>query len=57
MEVFIVIVCDDGVGILEEILEKIFMLGFLMKGINCGYGLNIIYLIVKCYGGILEFFK
>ena len=56
-EVFIVTVCDDGVGISEEISEKIFTLGFSTKGINRGYGLNIIHSIVKRHGGILEFSK
>ncbi len=31
-EVFIVTVCDDGVGISEEISEKIFTLGFFDEG-------------------------
>ncbi len=56
-EVFIVTVCDDGVGISEEISEKIFTLGFSTKGINRGFGLNLIHSIVKRHGGFLEFSK
>ncbi|MGC3370926.1 ATP-binding protein, partial [Enterococcus faecium] len=56
-EVFIVTVCDVGVGISEEISEKIFTLGFSTKGIKRGFGLNLIHSIVKRHGGFLEFTK
>ncbi|HEN1879995.1 TPA: histidine kinase, partial [Enterococcus faecium] len=48
---------DGGVGISEEISEKIFTLGFSTKGINRGFGLNLIHSIVKRHGGFLEFSK
>ena len=53
-EVFIVTVCDDGVGYQKKSQKNIYA-RFSTKGINRGFGLNLIHSIVKRHGGFRIF--
>ncbi|GIN86698.1 two-component system sensor histidine kinase DcuS [Heyndrickxia sporothermodurans] len=53
-EVILIEVKDTGIGIEEELMEKIFERGFSTKGGTRGYGLDAIQSIVKQYHGIVD---
>jgi signal transduction histidine kinase len=50
----VVSVCDDGVGMTEEVRKNLFNPFFTTKDKGLGLGLFIVYNIVKAHGGYIE---
>ncbi|WP_236674680.1 ATP-binding protein [Enterococcus sp. BWR-S5] len=54
-QLFILEVCDDGIGLSKEAHQQLFNVGFSTKGENRGFGLNIVKRIIEEYDGVIEF--
>jgi signal transduction histidine kinase len=50
----VVSVCDDGVGMTEEVRKNLFNPFFTTKDKGLGLGLFIVHNIVKAHGGYIE---
>lgn len=54
-QIFILTVCDNGIGITDETKHKLFQVGVSTKGKNRGFGLAIVKKIINQHNGMIEF--